>query len=49
MLQGIFRYITGKLKQKTIKNSLSLNGPGKQRRRLKYCILNLLNLSRKDC
>ena len=33
---------------KTIKNSLSFNGPAKQSRLLKYCILNLLTLNEKD-
>ena len=30
---------TGELKMKQIKNSLSLNGPAKQNRLLKYCII----------
>ena len=48
MLQRIYRNITEKLKLKTIKNSLSLNGSAKQNGLLKYCILNLLNLNEKD-
>ena len=44
MLQWIYRYITGKLKLETIKNSLSLNVPAKVSRLLTYCILNLLTL-----
>ena len=47
MLQQIYRYITGKLKLKTIENSLSLNCPAKQSRLLKYCIINLLTLTKK--
>ena len=43
----IYIYITGKLKLKTIKNLFLLNGPAKQSRLLKYCILNLLTLSKK--
>ena len=48
MLQRIYRNITERLKLKTIKNSLSLNGSAKQNGLLKYCILNLLNLNEKD-
>ena len=48
MLQWIYRYITGKLKMKTIKNSLSLNVPAEQSRLRKYCVLNLLTLNEKD-
>ena len=47
MLQWIYRYITGKLKLKTVKNSLSFNGPAKQSRLLNYCILNLLTFNEK--
>ena len=48
MLQWIYRYITGKLKMKTIKNSLALNVPAEQSRLRKYCVLNLLTLNEKD-
>ena len=47
MLQWIYRYITGELKLKTIKNLFSLNGPAKQSSLLKYYSLNLLTLSKK--
>ena len=40
--QYIYRYITGKLKLQTIKNSLPLNGPAKESRLPKYSILNSL-------
>ena len=47
MLQYIYGYITGKLKLKTVKNSLSFNGPAKESRLLNYCILNLLTFNEK--